>query len=60
VLAGELDPIFPLEGARAFAAGFTNGRLVVMPKTAHDFPASAIGDHISGFLDEGAGSPEST
>ena len=55
VLAGELDPVFPLEGARAFAAGFADGRLVVMPRTAHDLPASAIRDHISGFLDEDPG-----
>ena len=52
VLAGELDPVFPLDGARAFAAGFSDGRLVVMPRTAHDFPASAIRDYVSGFLDE--------
>jgi pimeloyl-ACP methyl ester carboxylesterase len=55
VLAGELDPMFPLDGAREFAAGFANGRLVVMPRTAHDFPASAIRDHISRFLDEDPG-----
>ena len=42
----------PLERARAFAAGFGDGRLVVMPRTAHDLPASAIRDHVSGFLDE--------
>ena len=52
VLAGELDPLFPLEGAREFAAGFSDGRLVVMPSTAHDFPASAVRDHVSRFLDE--------
>ena len=51
VLAGDLDPLFPLEGAHAFSARFANGRLVVMPGTAHDFPASAIRDHISGFLE---------
>jgi pimeloyl-ACP methyl ester carboxylesterase len=56
VLAGELDPVFPLEDAREFAAGFSDGRLVVMPRTAHDFPASAIRDHVSDFLDEGPGS----
>ena len=55
VLAGELDQVFPLEGARAFAAGFANGRLAVMPRTAHDLPASAIRDHIAGFLDEDSG-----
>ena len=55
VLAGELDPVFPLEGARAFASGFADGRLVVMPKTAHDLPASAIRDHVAGFVDEDAG-----
>ena len=55
VLAGELDPVFPLEGARAFAAGFADGRLVVMPRTAHDLPASAVRDHVSGFLDEDSG-----
>ena len=55
VLAGELDPVFPLEGARAFASGFADGRLVVMPRTAHDLPASAIRDHVAGFLDEDAG-----
>ena len=59
VVAGELDPLFPLDAAREFAAGFSNGRLVVMPKTAHDFPASAIRDHISDFLDEEPGSPVS-
>ena len=59
LLAGELDPVFPLEGAREFAAGFGNGRLVVMPRTAHDFPASAIRDHVSGFLDEEPGQLES-
>ena len=55
VLAGELDPVFPLDGARDFAAGLKDGRLVVMPGTAHDFPASAIRDYISGFLDEPGG-----
>jgi pimeloyl-ACP methyl ester carboxylesterase len=55
VVAGELDPVFPLEGASEFAAGFADGRIVVMPRTAHDFPASAIRDHVSGFLDEHAG-----
>jgi pimeloyl-ACP methyl ester carboxylesterase len=55
VLAGELDRVFPLEGARAFAAGFAHGRLVVMPRTAHDFPASAIRDHVAAFLDEEPG-----
>jgi pimeloyl-ACP methyl ester carboxylesterase len=55
VLAGELDAVFPLERARAFAAGLADGRLVVMPRTAHDFPASAIRDYVSGFLDEGSG-----
>ena len=55
VLAGELDQVFPLEGARAFAAGLAHGRLVVMPRTAHDLPASAIRDHIAGFLDEDSG-----
>ena len=60
VVSGELDPLFPLEGARTFAAGFTDGRLVVMSKTAHDFPASAIRDHISGFLDEEPASPVSS
>jgi pimeloyl-ACP methyl ester carboxylesterase len=59
VVAGELDPLFPLEVARTFAAGFTDGRFVVMSKTAHDFPASAIRDHISGFLDEEPPSPGS-
>ena len=57
VIAGELDPLFPLDAVREFAAGFTDGRLVVMPKTAHDFPTSAIRDHISDFLDEEPGSP---
>ena len=55
VLAGELDPLFPLEAAHEFAAGFADARLAVMPRTAHDFPASAIRDHISGFLDEDSG-----
>ncbi len=59
VLAGELDPVFALDGAREFAAGFADGRLVVMPKTAHDFPASAIRDHVSDFLGEEPGRPES-
>jgi pimeloyl-ACP methyl ester carboxylesterase len=59
VLAGELDPLFPLDAAREFAAGFTNCRFVVMPKTAHDFPASAIKDSVSGFLDEEPGQLES-
>jgi pimeloyl-ACP methyl ester carboxylesterase len=56
VIAGELDSLVPLDAVREFAAGFTDGRLVVMPKTAHDFPASAIRDHISDFLDEEPGS----
>jgi pimeloyl-ACP methyl ester carboxylesterase len=55
VLAGELDPVFPLEGAREFAALFAHGRLAIMRGTAHDFPASAIRDHVSGFLDEDPG-----
>ena len=55
VLAGELDPVFPVDGAREFAAGFANSRLVVMRRTAHDFPASAIRDHVAGFLDEEPG-----
>ena len=55
VLAGELDPVFPLEGAREFASHLANGRLATMPGTAHDFPASAIRDHVDGFLDEGPG-----
>lgn len=55
VLAGELDPVFPLEGAREFAAGFASGRLVVLPRTAHDFPAPTIRDHVAGFLDEEPG-----
>ena len=45
IFAGELDPVFPLVDARVFADGFVDGRLVVMPRTAHDFPASAIRDH---------------
>ena len=57
VIAGELDPLVPMGDAHAFSAGFANGRLVVMPRTAHDFPASAIRDHISGFLDEDPGPP---
>jgi pimeloyl-ACP methyl ester carboxylesterase len=57
VLAGELDPVFPLEGAREFASQFAGGRLVVMPGTAHDFPASAIRDHVSSFLDEDPAPP---
>ena len=60
VLSGELDPLFPLEAAREFAAGFANGRLVVMHRTAHDFPASAIRDHVSGFLGEEPGQLESS
>ena len=55
VVAGELDPVFPVDGAREFAAGFANSRLVVMRRTAHDFPASAIRDHVAGFLDEEPG-----
>jgi pimeloyl-ACP methyl ester carboxylesterase len=57
VLAGELDPVFPLDRAREFAAGFSHGRLAVMPRTAHDFPASAVQDHISAFLDEDSAPP---
>ena len=57
VLAGDLDPVFPLERARVFAAGFSDGRLAVMPRTAHDVPASAIRDHVSGFLDEDSDLP---
>ena len=55
VLAGELDPVFPVERAREFAAGFPAGRLVVMLRTAHDFPTSAIRDHVAGFLDDDPG-----
>lgn len=58
-VAGELDPLIPLERAREFAAGFADGRLVVMPRTAHDIPASAIREHISGFLEEASGPSES-
>jgi len=57
VLAGELDRVFPLEGAREFASQFTDGRLVVMSGTAHDFPASAIRDHVAAFLDEDPAPP---
>jgi pimeloyl-[acyl-carrier protein] methyl ester esterase len=51
VVAGELDPIFPLGEARALADELTDGTLVVMPRVAHDFPVSAIATHIVPFLD---------
>jgi hypothetical protein len=41
-----------------FAARFADGRLVVMPRTAHDLPASAIHDHVADFLDEDPGPTE--
>jgi len=52
VLAGALDRVFPVDSAATLAEGIAQARLVVMPRVAHDFPASAIADHISSFLDE--------
>ena len=50
VIAGERDPAFPPDGARDLVDKLPNGTLVVLPNTAHDFPVSAIADHISPFL----------
>ncbi|HTE65471.1 MAG TPA: alpha/beta hydrolase [Candidatus Binatia bacterium] len=50
VLAGDRDPVFPLVAARELADKLPDGKLIAMPRTAHDFPASAIADHISPFL----------
>jgi pimeloyl-ACP methyl ester carboxylesterase len=50
VLAGELDPVFPLEAARDLAERLPDGTFMAMPRTAHDLPASAIGNYIAPFL----------
>jgi len=50
VIAADLDPVFPLDGARKLVEQLPNGSLVVLPRTAHDFPVAAIAEHVSPFL----------
>ena len=55
VLAGELDPVFPVERAHEFAAGFADGRLGGHAQYRDYLPATAIRDHVAEFLDEKPG-----
>ena len=53
VIGTERDPVFPPESTRALAARLPNARLVIVPKLAHNFPLSAMGDEIAPFLAHG-------
>jgi pimeloyl-ACP methyl ester carboxylesterase len=50
VIGTDRDPVFTPNYASDLAAHIPQGRAVIIPRLGHDFPPTAIEEHISPFL----------